>query len=241
MENVGYHQCGTARQWIMDGKSADTFGARQGMMSFLAFIGVSIIVIVTPGPDTATTIRSTLVCGRRAGVCTAAGIAAGQTIWGLATSVGLAALLIASEPLFLAVKYVGAAYLIYLGILALCDAFWPAARDPAMTAVPHPQRRLGYWTAFRQGMISDLGNPKMAVFFTSLLPQFVPTSVATFSALLALGVVFAAMTFSWLTIYATAIDKLGDLLRRPALRRIIEGVTGTVLIGLGLRIAVERR
>ena len=89
------------------------------MFSFLAFIGVSLLVIVTPGPDTAITIRNTLAGGRIGGIFTALGIACGQTIWAVATSFGIVALLIASEPLFLTLKYAGAAYLAFLGIQAL--------------------------------------------------------------------------------------------------------------------------
>jgi threonine/homoserine/homoserine lactone efflux protein len=104
-----------------------------------------------------------------------------------------------------------------------------------------PARRLTRRAAFRQGLISDLSNPKIAVFFPSLLPQFVPAEGATFAALLALGLVFAGITFTWLTLYAAVIAKAGDVLRRSGIRRVIEGVTGIVLIGLGVRIAAEQR
>jgi threonine/homoserine/homoserine lactone efflux protein len=209
--------------------------------SFLAFLGVSIIVIVTPGPDTAITIRNTLFGGRAGGIFTALGVASGQTIWALATSVGIVAILIASEPLFLLVKYAGAAYLVWLGIQALREAF--RATPPAQEARPavRPMQRLTPRAAFRQGVISDLGNPKMAVFFASLLPQFAPTGAGAFAALLLLGIVFAVMTFLWLTLYAFAVARAGDFLRRPNIRRIIEGVTGSVLIALGIRIAAEQR
>ncbi|MCP3383029.1 LysE family translocator [Bradyrhizobium sp. CCGUVB4N] len=211
------------------------------MLTFLAFIGTSIIVIVTPGPDTATTIRNTLLAGRTGGICTAAGIAVGQTIWALATSVGLAALLVASASLFLAIKYLGAAYLIYLGIIALYEALWPPEQGSDIAVENRLHGRVSPWMAFRQGMISDLGNPKMAVFFTSLLPQFAPTGGSTFATLLALGIVFAGMTFVWLAVYAAAIHKVRHALQRPTVRRLVEGVTGTVLIALGLRIATEQR
>ena len=102
-------------------------------------------------------------------------------------------------------------------------------------------QRLSPRAAFRQGLISDLGNPKIAVFFASLLPQFVPSGTATFSAFLLLGIVFALITLAWLSLYATLVAKAGDFLRRPRIRRAIEGVTGTLLIGLGIRIAAEQR
>lgn len=206
--------------------------------SLLAFVGISVVVIVTPGPDTAVTIRSTLLGGRTAGIATALGVATGQGIWALAAAIGVVALLVASEPLFLAIKYAGAGYLVVLGVQALWSAWCPtadAATDPA------PARRLRPRTAFRHGLVSDLGNPKMAVFFASLLPQFVPDGTDPFAALLALGLGFAAMTFAWLTVYAAVVARAGDVLRRPVVRRWTEAVTGGVLVALGLRIAVESR
>ena len=115
------------------------------------------------------------------------------------------------------------------------------ARRNGQTLAGGFARRLKPIAAFRQGLISDLGNPKIAVFFASLLPQFVPSGAATFSAFLLLGVTFAAITFVWLTLYATFVAKAGDFLRRPRIRRAIEGITGTLLIGLGIRLAAEQR
>jgi threonine/homoserine/homoserine lactone efflux protein len=210
------------------------------MESFLAFLGVSLIVIVTPGPDTAVTIRNTLIGGRSGGVATALGIAGGQTIWAFATSVGIVTLLVASAPLFLAVKYAGAAYLAYLGVQALRDAMRPAAASERDVRPGREESRLAPFAAFRQGLVSDLGNPKMAVFFAGLLPQFAPAGEETFSALMRLGAVFAMITFAWLALYAAVIARAGEILRRQSIRCSIEAVTGTVLIGLGLRIATER-
>jgi threonine/homoserine/homoserine lactone efflux protein len=206
---------------------------------FLAFLSISILVIATPGPDTALTVRNALLGGRRGGIFTALGVAAGQAVWALATSVGIVALLVASEPAFLAVKLAGAAYLVVLGFQALWGALRPGAGPAAVGGVA--RHSLAPSLAFRQGVISDLGNPKMAVFFTSLLPQFAPAGDATFGALVMLGLVFAALTFSWLALYAVVLATAGDVLRRPRIRRAIEGVTGAVLVALGLRLAAEHR
>lgn len=212
------------------------------MHTFLTFLGVSLVVIMTPGPDTAMTIRNTLFGGRAGGIFTALGIAVGQTIWAFATSIGIVALLVASAPLFLAVKYAGAAYLIYLGIQALRVALAHQVATPDNISLALPQaRRLRARDAFRQGIVSDLSNPKMAVFFASLLPQFVPAGETSFIALMSLGLVFAALTFAWLTLYAAVIARAGRFLRQPRIRRTIEGITGTLLIGLGIRIAAEQR
>jgi threonine/homoserine/homoserine lactone efflux protein len=208
-------------------------------VNLAAFLGVSILVIITPGQDTALTIRNTLVGGRGSGILTAAGVASGQFIWTVATSAGLAALIVASEPVFTAVKLAGAAYLIFLGGQALFAALGPRGGDSrANFVVPH---RLSRSAAYRQGVLSNLGNPKMAVFFSSLLPQFISPGHASFATLLMLGLLFNAMTLSWLTAYAVAVARVGDVLRRDRVRRSVEGVTGLVLLGLGLRLATERR
>jgi threonine/homoserine/homoserine lactone efflux protein len=204
----------------------------------VAFLGVSALVIVTPGQDTALTIRNTLAGGRRAGVFTGLGVSLGQLAWTVVTSAGLAALLLAAEPAFVALKLAGAAYLVYLGLQALRDAFRGGGRGVDDDERSRP--RLAARAALRQGLLSNLGNPKMLAFFTSLLPQFAPGEPSFFS-LLALGLLFATMTFVWLSAYAFAVARAGDFLRRPPVRRAVEGVTGTVLVALGLRLATSQR
>jgi threonine/homoserine/homoserine lactone efflux protein len=197
-----------------------------------AFLGIAILVIVTPGQDTALTIRNTLLGGRRGGVSTALGVAFGQACWTAAASAGLAALLVASEPVFVGLRFAGAAYLVYLGVQALRQAVRPVARvvDDA-NGTP-----LGSARAFRQGSLSNLGNPKMAVFFTSLLPQF----GSSFWSLLALGLLFCSLTLAWLSAYSVAVARAGDLLRRTRIRRTLDALTGTVLVAFGIRLAADR-
>ena len=206
---------------------------------FMGFLGISALVIVTPGQDTALTIRNTLLGHRRCGVATALGVVTGQAAWALATGVGIAALLVASEPAFVALKLAGAAYLVVLGARALSGAL--GAGRPGRAAIGEGSaRRLTPLAAYRQGVISNLGNPKMAVFFMSLLPQF--TSSGDTSALvLVLGLVFCLLTLSWLTGYAVVVAKAGDVLRTPRIRRVLDGLTGAVLLGLGLRLVSEQR
>src|SRR5262249_57928544 len=138
-----------------------------------AFLAVGVVVIVTPGQDTALTIRNPLLGGRRAGVSTAVGVAAGQAVWALATSAGLAVVLQASHPAFVALRIAGATYLVYLGGRALYDAVARRTRPDREEAIVASGSRMRPRRAFRQGLISNLANPKMVVFFTSLLPQFV--------------------------------------------------------------------
>ena len=209
--------------------------------TLLSFLAIAAVVIATPGPDTALTIRSTLLGGRRAGVFTALGVASGQAVWTIATSVGLGALLAASEPVFRAVKLVGAAYLVYLGAQALLAAIRMRVERAPVAAGEAGVPRLPPLVALRQGLISNLTNPKMAAFFPALLPQFVPAGDAAFAALLLLGFLFSALTLAWLTGYAFVVAKAGDFLRRPRIRCALEALSGAVLIALGIRLATERR
>src|SRR5260370_27516678 len=201
-----------------------------------AFLGISLLVIAAPGPDAALTVRNTLLGGRRGGGFPAAGVAEGQRIWALATSAGLVALLVASEPVFEAVKWLGAAYLVWLGAQSIWSA-WRGRAAPAVSALT-ASPRLSRTAAFRQGLLSDLGNPKKAVFFSSLLPQF---SDATFGSLAFLGLVFSAMTFAWLLAYAVAISLAGDFVRRRTIWRTVEALTGAALVALGMMLAAEKR
>jgi threonine/homoserine/homoserine lactone efflux protein len=205
-----------------------------------AFLAVAAVVIATPGPDTALTVRNTVSGGRRSGIFTALGVAGGQATWTLATSAGISALLLASEPAFRAVKLLGAAYLVVLGAQALRAAFRGGSvqeREPGRRL----SRTLTPLAALRQGLISNLGNPKMAVFFTSLLPQFTQRGDAGFGALFLLGLLFCGITLVWLTAYAIAVATAGDVFSRSGIRRGLEAMTGAVLIGLGVRLALARR
>jgi threonine/homoserine/homoserine lactone efflux protein len=190
----------------------------------MTFLLVAVAVIVTPGQDTALTIRNTLVGGRRGGFRTALGVAAGQMVWVVATAVGVAAVVVASEPAFVALRLVGGAYLVWIGARSL----WSAWRGAV-----HEVRPVSRGAPFRQGVLSNLGNPKMAIFFTSLLPQL----AQSFAGLLAHGLVFCALTLAWLSLVA----RVGSILRRPVVGRVVDAVTGVVLVALGLRIAGERR
>ena len=202
------------------------------MTELVAFLGVSALVIVLPGQDTALTIRNTLLAGRAAGVSTAVGVSAGQAVWTIAASAGIGALLVASEPAFIALRVAGGAYLVFLGVQAL----WAAVRSHAPADL-RPRGRGSRISATRQGFLSNLGNPKMLAFFTTLLPQF----AHSFAGLLALGLVFCALTLAWLSAYAVVVARAGQLLLGSRVRRVLDAVTGTVLVGLGVRLAAERR
>jgi threonine/homoserine/homoserine lactone efflux protein len=190
----------------------------------IAFFLVSAVVICTPGPDTALTLRNTLLGGRANGLRTAQGVAVGQALWTLAASAGVAALVAASQPVFVAVRVVGAAYLVWLGVQALRAA----VRGRSSEDTPR-----GSSAGFRQGLLSNLANPKMAVFFTSLLPQF----GTGFGELLVLGLVFATMTLVWLSAAALAIARTSRVLVRGRVRRALDAFSGLALAALGVRLA----
>ena len=140
-----------------------------------------------------------------------------------------------SEPVFETLKLAGAAYLAYLGAQSLRRALAQGERGH----VSPETNPLSPGRAFRQGLLSNLGNPKIAVFFASMLPQFVPQGSGSFAILLALGLVFCTMGLAWLTVYAVAVARIGRLLAGSA-RRALDAVTGVVLVALGLRLATEK-
>jgi threonine/homoserine/homoserine lactone efflux protein len=191
----------------------------------MTFLLVALVVIVTPGPDFALTVRNAAVRGKAGGIATALGVVTGQAAWSLATAAGVAALLLASQTVFTALRLAGATYLVYLGAAALLSAVRGTPREKA--------RRLPVRSPYAQGLLSNLSNPKMPVFFTSLLPQF----GSTFAALAVHGLAFAALTLVWLT----AVAWVGGALRVPAVRRAIDAVSGAVLVALGIHLAAERR
>ena len=200
-------------------------------MELLPFLAVAAVVVVTPGVDMALVTRNALLHGRRSALATALGINVGIAFWSVAAALGLAAVIAASAELFLAVKLAGAAYLVWLGIQALRSR---GHGDEAAAVRPKPG------SAFRQGLVSNLLNPKIAVFFTSLLPQFVDASSGA-AQLLLLGALFNLMGIAWLCAYALAVARGRAVLGRPRVRRAIDRVSGVVLIGLGVKLALEER
>ena len=203
-----------------------------------AFIGVAALLIVTPGPDTALVTKNALLYGRRPALGTSLGVTAGLLIWTVASAFGVAAIVHASETLFTVMKLIGGAYLIWLGIQALRAAGHEKATDQVAVGAT---RGLNGKQGFRQGLINDLANPKIAAFFTSLLPQFIDPGQPVFVPFLVLGALFAVMTLAWLCAFALMASKAGGLLSRPRVKAGLDRLTGVVLIGLGLRLATERR
>jgi threonine/homoserine/homoserine lactone efflux protein len=200
------------------------------LANLLLFAGVSLVVIATPGPDSALTIRNALV-GRRSGVVTAVGVASGQLAWALLTACGVASVLAAHQGVLTVLRVVGGAYLVYLGL----HAWWASWRSPI---APPPRPRAGVRRAYAEGLVSNLANPKMAVFFLSLLPQLAGPDPSLLG-LAGLGLLFAVMTVLWLAAYSLVVDRARKVLQRNVVRRWMDRVTGVVLVGLGVRVVAE--
>jgi RhtB (resistance to homoserine/threonine) family protein len=202
-----------------------------------AFVPIAAAVIITPGPDTLLVTKNAVLHGRAAALATSLGVNTGLLVWTIAAAVGVAAIVRESSLAFDVLKIAGAAYLIWLGTHALLRARQRAAVAGARA---RGGSRIGPARGYRQGLLSNLGNPKIAVFFTGLLPQFVAPGRSAFEPLLLLGCLFVAMTLVWLCGYALVAARATRLLSRPRVARAIDSATGLVLVGFGVRLALER-
>jgi threonine/homoserine/homoserine lactone efflux protein len=202
----------------------------------IAFAGVAGVIVVLPGPDMALVLRNGVASGRLAALESALGITAGLVVWAFAAAVGIAALLHASATAFAALKLAGAVYLAWLGLRALRDAWRGATGLPEDTT-----GRGGAGSPFRQGLLSNLFNPKIAIVFTTLIPQFVEPGGGAALQTIVLTLVFIGMGVAWLTTYALLVARIGSLLRRRTVERVVNAVVGTALTAFGLRLAFERR
>lgn len=201
----------------------------------IAFVGVSLLLAITPGPDMAVVTKNALAHGRRGVVLTTTGIGLALAIWVTATAVGLSAVLRASSDLLLVLKLVGAAYLAYLGVRSLLDSRHRPGDMLAGVPPAAPSRAI-----FRQGFLSAMSNPKLGVFFVTFLPQFVAPGQAVLPRLLELGLIFAVIGWTWMNAYGLFVTKLRDVITAPRVRQWMQRVTGVVLLGFGARLALER-
>jgi threonine/homoserine/homoserine lactone efflux protein len=193
------------------------------------------LLAITPGPDMAVVTKNALAHGRRGVILTTSGIAVGLIMWAGATAVGLSALLRASSDLLFVLKLVGAAYLAYLGIRTLLDS----RQRPGDLMIGTPPAAPAH-AIFRQGFISCITNPKLGVFFVTFLPQFVVAGQPVLPRLLELGLVFAAIGWTWMNAYGLFVNRLREVITTPRVRQWMQRVTGVVLLGFGARLAVER-
>ena len=204
-------------------------------MDLLPFLTVSVLIIAVPGADMAVVTQQVLVHGRRAGLLAVAGISAGSALQATAATLGLSALLAASHTAFVALKVAGAAYLVWLGVQALWRAR-SSVEEPAGST-----RAVGgsAWRSFRAGMLTNLLNPKVVVFYVTFLPQFVTPGPGGAARTALLAGVFLTLAMAWLLVYTALLDRMRGVLARRSVRRRMEQVTGVVLVGLGVRLAAE--
>lgn len=210
--------------------------SRLERVNVLPFVAVAVLIILTPGPDMALMTRNALAGGRRAALFTGLGITVGLLIWTAASVIGLVAVLAASAVAFTVVKLAGAVYLVYLGVRTLLSL-----RDRADDEDAVSSRTRAQGSPFRQGLLTNLLNPKIAVLFTSLIPQFVEAGPSATMQSLVLAAIFVSLGLVWLVTYALLATAFADALRRPTFRRAMSAITGVVLIGLGVRLATESR
>ena len=194
---------------------------------------------MTPGPDTALVTRNALLAGRRAASFTTLGIGAGSFIWALASVLGIAVLLEESVVAFTIFKFAGAAYLGYLGLRSLFASLHRSKQE----ILPHPVSRatsLTKWGALRQGLLNNLLNPKAGAIFATALPQFIHPGDPPLRLMLML-LAYEAILLSWLNLYGSLISRAGQSRFGQRVRDILQGVTGVVLIALGVRLAFEQK
>ena len=203
-------------------------------MDLAGFVAVAVLVVITPGPDMTLVARNTFAGGRMAGLATSAGTCSGLLVHAIAAALGLSAVVLASSQAFTVVKIAGAVYLVFLGIRTIVAA----GRD---TASAHGPKTADPRTAYRQGLLTNVLNPKVAVFFLSLLPQFVRPGPGFTTRLLLLSGLFIVMGLVWLTAYTLVLHAVRATARRPRVRKAIETITGVVLVALGARLALERQ
>ncbi|HEU5134677.1 MAG TPA: LysE family translocator [Steroidobacteraceae bacterium] len=210
-----------------------------GIHHYWLFIATAILLVITPGQDTFFILGRSLSAGRSSGIAAALGISAGSVIHTFAAALGLSALLATSPYAFMAVKLAGAAYLIYIGVRALLS------RGKGLPGNEDARRgdADGRWSAFRQGVLSNLLNPKVALFFLALMPQFIEAgSPHKVGAFLVLGLTFVALGVVWCVVLAVAAAKLrGAFLRRPSMANVLNKVAGAMFIALGLKLATARQ
>jgi RhtB (resistance to homoserine/threonine) family protein len=206
------------------------------MENIYLFILMCIFLIILPGPDTAIATKNTLTAGKMGGLNTALGTCCALLIHTSAAVLGLSAIIVKSALLFSVFKYVGAVYLIFLGLKTL----WSLKKKEAPTIKVNTNSKFQNTSCFKQGFLTNLLNPKVAVFFLTFLPQFVDSGGNTFTQLLIMGITYTVLTAVWFLLYVYLINQISVFMKRPKTQNIIEGITGTILIGFGVKLALDK-
>ncbi|NLP49839.1 LysE family translocator [Bacillus sp. RO1] len=205
--------------------------------NFFLFVVMSILLIILPGPDTAIATKNTLSAGRIGGFKTVLGTFCAILIHTIAAVVGLSAIIVKSAFLFSVFKYVGAVYLVYLGVKTIWALRNKKEEIPMDSNVANKFKNQSH---FKQGFLTNMLNPKVAVFFLTFLPQFVDPGTNTIGPFLLMGVTYAILTAIWFVLYIYLVDQISAFMKRPRTTTVIESITGIVLIGFGVKLALEK-
>jgi len=195
------------------------------------------VLTITPGPDMLLVVRNGLTAGVRGAWLTGLGCCAGISVHATAAVLGLSAILAASADAYAAVRLAGAAYLAYLGVRLLISAIMSGDEPPPDEAAPRPAA--GHGTAFRQGLVTNLLNPKIALLFLTLLPQFVTDGEPRLRTTATLAVVFLGLAVLWWRTFSLAIGPISRVLRGRRSRRLLDAVAGCALLAISARVALE--
>lgn len=207
------------------------------MDNFYVFIMMCMLLILLPGPDTAIATKNTFSVGKTGGLQTMLGTCCALLIHTTAAVLGLSAIIVKSALLFSIFKYVGAVYLIYLGIKTL----WGLRnKEVAATDEVAAENKYESKSCFKQGFLTNLLNPKVAVFFLTFLPQFVNPGHDTFLPFLLMGATYTILTALWFFFYIYLLNQISAFMKKPRTQMVFEGITGTILIGFGLKLAMEK-
>src|SRR6476620_10292187 len=207
------------------------------MENFYLFMIMSILLIILPGPDTAIATKNTLTFGKSGGIKTMFGTCCALFIHTLAAIIGLSAIIVKSAILFSFFKYVGAVYLFYLGIKTL----WAIKNKGEASATEIiTESKYKNKSCFKQGFLTNILNPKVAIFFLTFLPQFVDSKSNTFTQFLIMGMTYAVLTSLWFLFYIYLLNKISAFMKKPKTQMIIEGITVSVLIVFGIKLALEK-
>lgn len=214
------------------------------LVQFLAAVGVLAVLTMVPGPDMALVTKRAVSSSWQDGLRTVGGITLGLLVWGVLSVAGLAAVLAASATAFTVVRVAGAAYLVFLGIQALLHSRRgrSAAPRPAETSPtgPSPTASPPSGNPWRTGLISDLLNPKIAVFYTGLLPSLAPSGMSPHAGMAVLVLLHVALTLVWLGGYVLLLARARAFFERPVVRRVMDRITGVVLISFGVKVAAAQ-
>ena len=214
------------------------------LTALLTFTVAAGLIVLLPGPDTLVVLRNLLRHGRRRAALTVAGVLTGLTVWVAVAALGLSAVLRASTDAYAALRIAGAVYLLWLGIQSL-RARRPALGDASAAGAlvtegaPAPTRRGLLGSGYGSGLATDLLNPKVGVFFVTFLPGFVPHGESVGTTTLLLGAVFVVETAVYFTVLLLLAGRITGAMANPRVQRRLDRATGLVLVGFGVRLAVE--